>query len=120
LGWGGQMKKIDRARELRTNMTEAEKKLWWRLRRQQLNGHRFRRQVPIGPYIADFACLAAKLIVEVDGGQHFDDEPYDRRRTAWLEERGYRVLRFGNIDVLTQTGDVVEAIWIALTGAPPP
>ena len=101
-------------------MTEAERRLWSRLRNRQLNGHRFRRQVPIGPYIVDFACLAARFVVEVDGGQHFEDVAYDERRTAWLEERGYRVYRFWNGDVLARTDDVLEVIARALAGAPPP
>lgn len=101
-------------------MTDAETALWWRLRHRQLNGHRFRRQVPIGPYIADFACLAARLVVEVDGGQHIDDADRDERRTAWLEERGYRVLRFWNTDVLTNIEAVLETMLRALPAAPPP
>ena len=101
-------------------MTDAETALWWRLRHRQLNGHRFRQQVPIGPYIADFACLAARLVVEVDGGQHIDDADRDERRTAWLEERGYRVLRFWNTDVLTNIEAVLETMLRALPAAPPP
>ena len=101
-------------------MTDAETALWWRLRHGQLNGHRFRRQVPIGPFIADFACLAARLVVEVDGGQHIDDADRDERRTAWLEERGYRVLRFWNTDVLTNIEAVLETTLRALPAAPPP
>jgi very-short-patch-repair endonuclease len=114
------VKKIDRARELRGNMTEAETKLRWRLRQRQLNGHRFRRQVPIGPYIVDFACLSAKLVIEVEGGQHFDSVDHDERRTAWLEERGYRVLRFWHPDVLANTDEVLEAVLRALPATPPP
>ncbi len=101
-------------------MTEAEKKLWRRLRQRELNGHRFRRQVPIGPFIVDFACLAARVVVEVDGGQHLDDARRDERRTAWLEERGYRVVRFWNPDVLTNTEGVLEGILSALSSTPPP
>jgi very-short-patch-repair endonuclease len=114
------VKKIDRARELRGDMTEAETKLWWRLRQRQLNGHRFKQQVPIGPYIVDFACLAAKLVIEVDGGQHVDSVDHDERRTAWLEERGYRVLRFWNPEVLASTDEVLEAVLRALPATPPP
>ncbi len=114
------MDKIERARNLRAEMTEAEKKLWRRLRQRELNGYRFRRQVPIGPYIVDFACLAARVVVEVDGGQHLDDTRRDERRTAWLEERGYRVVRFWNPDVLTNTEGVLEEILSALTDTPPP
>lgn len=89
-----------RARELRANMTDAERRLWSKLRRKQINGHRFRRQVPIGPYIVDFACLASRLLIEVDGGQHGVDVERDIRRTAWLESQNFRVLRFWNSDVL--------------------
>jgi primosomal protein N' (replication factor Y) len=101
------------ARRLRSNPTEAERRLWHHLRRRQLGGFRFRRQHPIGSYITDFVCLAARLIVEVDGGQHADS-PADIRRTAWLESRGYRVLRFWNSDVLTNTDGVLTVIRDAL------
>lgn len=85
-----------RARELRWNMTDAERKLWAALRRRQILGYRFRRQQPIGPYIADFFCPEAKLIIEVDGSQHGEELQAldDKRRTEWLEKNGYRVLRF--------------------------
>jgi very-short-patch-repair endonuclease len=86
------------ARFLRRNETDTEKRLWYRLRRQQLNGFRFRRQHPIGPFIVDFVCLSEKLIVELDGGQHAEQITADSERTAWLEGRGYRVLRFWNND----------------------
>ena len=98
----------------------AERTLWSRLRHRQLNGHRFRRQVPIGPYIADFACLDARLVVEVDGGQHFEEVGYDERRAMWLESRGYRVYRFWNGDVLARTDGVLGVIAGALAGTPPP
>jgi len=75
-------------------MTIAERKLWQALRDKQLNGHRFRRQHPIGKYIADFACIERKVVVELDGGQHQDHVAYDERRTAFLQENGWRVLRF--------------------------
>ncbi|HUA54460.1 MAG TPA: DUF559 domain-containing protein [Candidatus Sulfotelmatobacter sp.] len=103
------------ARELRLNMTAAERRLWTRLRRKQVDGHCFRRQVPIGRFIADFACLAASLIIEVDGDQHDVDDPDEARRTDWLEARGYRVLRYGNRDLLKETDRVVEDIWRHLT-----
>jgi very-short-patch-repair endonuclease len=101
------------ARHLRGNQTEAEIRLWSRLRRKQLEGFRFRRQHPMGPYVADFFCPDAKLIVEVDGSQHADSTT-DPVRTRWLEERGYRVIRFWNNDVLGNTEGVLASILDAL------
>jgi len=95
------------ARTLRRNSTDAELRLWSRLRGRQLHGARFRRQQPIGPYIVDFYCAEANLIIEVDGGQHADDGP---ARTQWLEHKGYRVVRFWNNDVLANTDGVMEFI----------
>jgi very-short-patch-repair endonuclease len=88
------------------------------VRRRQLDGFRFRRQVPIGRYVVDFACLEARVIVEVDGGQHGDE--MDDERTAWLESQGFRVVRFWNSDVLGNTDGVVESIFMALRADPPP
>ena len=101
---------IERARRLRGDMTVSELRLWTRLRGEQIDGYRFRRQVPIGPYIVDFACPRLKLIVEVDGGQHAVGAERDGERTSWLESRGYRVLRFWNNDVLDELEGVVETI----------
>jgi very-short-patch-repair endonuclease len=108
---------LDKARRLRRDMTEAESKLWHRLRRRQLDGYRFRRQVPIGGYFVDFACLGARLVVEIDGGQHKKDEgqAQDAQRTRWLQSKGYRVLRFWNSSVLAETHVVLETIFSALT-----
>jgi very-short-patch-repair endonuclease len=94
-------REIVRARELRKNPTQAEILLWQALRRKQLNGLKFRRQAPLGPYIADFACLSKRLVIELDGAQHNDPGRmhYDEGRTLWLKQRGFRVLRFTNIDV---------------------
>src|SRR5713226_47708 len=91
---------LHKARKLRRSMTIAETKLWSHLRRKQLDGHRFRRQVPIGNYIVDFACLQARLIIELDGVQHAEAgiKGLDARRGYWLEQRGYRVLRFTNVE----------------------
>jgi very-short-patch-repair endonuclease len=100
---------IARARRLRRDTTDAEKKLWAKLRDHQLEDAHFRRQYPIGSYVADFCCRQAKLIVEVDGGQHADD-PRDLIRTRYLESQGYRVLRFWNNDVLANIEGVVETI----------
>ena len=101
-----------RARELRKSMTEAEHRLWKALRGQSL-GAKFRRQVPLGSYIADFACLPKKLIVEVDGGQHLDN-PLDAVRDAWLRSRGFRVLRFWDHEVFRNPEGVLETIAGAL------
>jgi very-short-patch-repair endonuclease len=92
--------KREAARQLRLNATEAERKLWHCLRDKRLLGLRFRRQQPIGPYVADFYCSAAKFIVELDGSQHADSRAqYDLARTKWLESHGYKVLRFWNTDL---------------------
>ena len=99
-----------RARQLRKNSTEAERALWQQLRAARLNGHKFRRQVPFERYLVDFVCFEARLIVEVDGGQHTDQQPYDTQRTAWLEAQGFRVLRFWNTEVLGNVGAVKEVI----------
>ena len=109
-----------RAKQLRQQPTEAETRLWHRLRRKQLDGLRFRRQSPIGPYIVDFFCPTARLIVELDGGQHADQQTYDDRRTKWLQERGYRVLRFWNNDVMGNTDGVLAEIQRAAGKSPPP
>jgi len=89
-------------------MTDAELALWSRLRNRRLLDHKFRSQWTLGPYVADFCCLAARLVVEVDGGQH--NEKRDAGRTARLEEQGFRVLRFWNNDVLTNMDGVLEVI----------
>ena len=109
-----------RARRLRRNPTDAEKKLWSLLRRKQLSGYRFRRQVPIGPYVVDFACLAAHLVIEVDGGQHALSVERDKERTTWLEARGYKVVRFWNNEVLGNPDGVLQTILSALENQTPP
>ncbi|MCC8539607.1 endonuclease domain-containing protein [Xanthomonas axonopodis pv. poinsettiicola] len=96
------------ARALRRDMTDAERALWRRLRGNQLKGFKFRRQHPIPPYIADFCCIEAKLIVELDGSQH--QASFDQARTRWLQSKGWIVLRFWNNDVLLSLDAVVEAI----------
>ena len=108
-----------RARTLRRNATVAEIRLWSRLRRKQLEGFRFRRQHPLGSYIVDFFCPEARLIVEVDGGQHGEENAHDARRTKWLEARGYRVVRFWNNEVLSNTDGVLTTILFALRAWPP-
>jgi very-short-patch-repair endonuclease len=107
--------KFARAQTLRALSTEAEKKLWYRLRDRRLGGAKFVRQAPIGPYFADFACRACKLVVELDGSQHVDNV-YDDKRDAHLIALGYRVLRFWNADVLGAIDDVCETIVAAVEG----
>ena len=108
-----------RARDLRKLSTDAERRLWSRLRQKQLDGFRFRRQQPIGPYIVDFFCPEASLILEVDGGQHASNEADDETRTHWLAARGYRVMRFWNNEVFGNTEGVILIIRDALRGPPP-
>ena len=104
----------DYARELRNNSTKAERRLWGRLQRRQLGGFKFRRQRPVGPYICDFVCLEASMVIELDGNQHVTQGPYDTNRDTFLRSNGFRVLRFWNADVLSQTNSVVETIYEAL------
>ncbi len=107
---------IQRARVLRKNSTDAERRLWFNLRANRL-GFKFKRQVPIGAYIVDFTCLEKHLIIELDGGQHMDNQTYDMKRTTWLSEHGFKVLRFWNHDVLQQTSSVIEVIMKALSNS---
>jgi very-short-patch-repair endonuclease len=101
-----------RAREFRRSQTLSEYKLWQCLRRGQLRGLRFRRQHPIGPYFADFICLPIRLVIEVDGATHLDAAQIDHdvARSRWLAAEGYRVIRFWNLDVLTNMDRVIERI----------
>ncbi|WP_146910380.1 endonuclease domain-containing protein [Arenimonas daejeonensis] len=108
------------ARTLRNSSTDAERRLWRHLRNRQLLGLRFRRQHPIVGFIADFACVEARLVIELDGGQHADAREYDLRRTEILEGAGYRVLRFWNHDVLLKTDDVLAEIFRQVLTPPQP
>jgi adenine-specific DNA-methyltransferase len=108
-----------RARRLRKQATDAERHLWHYLRRRQLAGHRFRRQVPICGYIADFACLEAKLAIELDGGQHADRRCYDEHRDRRIAAAGFHVLRFWDHQVLQETQAVLESILTALESTRP-
>lgn len=108
------------ARMLRANMTNAERVLWHHLRGRRLEGYKFRRQVIIDPYIVDFACLEEKLIIEADGGQHMELQQADQDRTEYLSKRGFRVLRFWNHEILTETEAVLEMIHRALIDPPHP
>ena len=109
-----------KARELRHQSTDAERKLWSVLRNRKMAGYKFRRQVPIGNYIVDFVCFAKQVVVEVDGGQHQARAEYDEQRTQWLESRGFRVMRFWNNQVLNETDEVCEAIAAVLLGQTSP
>jgi len=102
----------ERAGDLRRIMSDAERRLWAALRARQLDGLRFRRQHPIGSYIADFACLEKRLVVEVDGSQHAEptQAAHDTRRTRWLESEGYRVVRVWTNEVLENLDGVTEQI----------
>ena len=110
-----------RARELRRDAPGAEQVIWQRLRNRQVGGWKFRRQHPVGNYFADFACVEARLIVELDGGQHFepDAERADKHRRAALEMRGFTVLRFDNRQALAETDAVLTAILQWLDDHPP-
>jgi very-short-patch-repair endonuclease len=98
------------AKKLRQQMTDAERKLWNHLRDRQLADFKFRRQCQLGPYIADFVSFEARLIVEVDGGQHASQSAADNKRTDWLRSNGFTVLRFWNHEVLQQTDAVLQTI----------
>ncbi|PQA89143.1 endonuclease domain-containing protein [Hyphococcus luteus] len=102
----------ERARSLRKNQTDAERILWRALKGKQLDGCRFRRQHPIGPYIADFICLERKLVIELDGGQHGLPErvKHDAERDAWLEGRDYHVARFWNDEIYTNLDGVLDTV----------
>jgi very-short-patch-repair endonuclease len=107
------------ARRLRLNQTDAEARLWRHLRHWPMSGTQFRTQVPIGPYIVDFACMAARLVIEMDGSQHGVGENVtrDEVRTRWLEAAGYRVIRFWNNELVNNTDGVLERIYEAVHGS---
>ena len=115
-GWGEGIEKFvlrQRARNLRKNGTDAEMHLWYYLRASRL-GFKFKRQVPIGEYIVDFVCLEKRLIIELDGSQHMDNQIYDMKRSDWLMAHGFKVLRFWNHDIFQQTSSILEVIMTAL------
>ncbi|HEX4911765.1 MAG TPA: endonuclease domain-containing protein [Permianibacter sp.] len=107
------------AKSLRRNMTDAEQLLWRHLRAHRLNGEKFRRQHPLGPYIVDFVHFSARLIVEADGGQH-NGSSRDTQRDAWLEQQGFTILRFWNNDILNNTDAVLAVIFDAISPPSPP
>lgn len=109
-----------RARELRRNATEVERKLWSRLRNSQLDGHKFRRQHPIGPYIVDFFCEQVRVIIELDSGQHAVALDRDANRTAYLRNCGHRVIRFWNNEVFENIDAVLDSILAELRKGPSP
>ena len=113
------MNRTSRARQLRRDATDAERLVWSVLRDRQLDGYKFRRQTPIGPYIVDFLCMQGRLIIELDGGQHQQRADYDQERTRFLESRGYRVLRYWNNEVFDDLESVVNAIHMELQQVPP-
>ena|ERR1700752_1607611 len=102
-----------RARKLRQSSTDAERRIWSALRRRRLANFKFRRQHPIGPYVVDFACTPHALVIELDGSQHANNTA-DVRRTAFLQRQGWRVIRFWNNDVLSNTSGVIQTILRAL------
>ncbi len=108
------------ARCLRRQQTDAERRLWLRLRSSQVLGVKFRRQHPIGKYIVDFVCMKQRLVVELDGSQHMNQQAADRKRTEFLISRGYQVLRFWDNDVLKNTEAVLCRIAETLTPTPHP
>ena len=105
----------EKARTLRKNQTDTERLLWQKLRNRQLAGKKFRRQYPIGPYIVDFVCLELRLVVELDGGQHMDQQAYDERRSAYLNQQGFLVVRFWNNEVMGNMVGVLETLTLALS-----
>lgn len=109
---------LERAKNLRKNTTDAEQKLWLHLRSRSLSGYKFRRQHPIGPFITDFCCVAKRLIIELDGGQHKENAAYDERRTRFLETQGYRVIRFWDDEVFRNPEGMLEFILEKLEEAP--
>jgi len=117
---GGSETFSSRARLLRRQATDSEQLLWRHLRGRRLAGYKFRRQVVIEPYIVDFVCFEAQLIIEADGGQHAEQRRYDAERSARLEAMGYRVVRFWNHEILTETQVVLESILREVSEGPTP
>ncbi len=110
----GYRRKVSAARRLRRNSTDAERAMWRQLRDRRLQGHKFRRQVPFPPYVVDFLCDDAKLVIEVDGGQHDWNRAKDEIRTRFIEQLGFRVIRYWNNDVLSNMDGVLQQILIEI------
>ena len=108
------------ARTMRRIPTEPEKLFWSRVRDRRLGGYKFKRQMAIGSYIADFVCVERKLIIELDGGQHADRKEYDEKRDAFLRSKGFRIIRVWNIDLLQNIDGVMEMLSVELDSAPSP
>ncbi|MGB7814781.1 MAG: endonuclease domain-containing protein [Methylotenera sp.] len=104
------MSLLQNAKALRTNMTDTERMLWQQLRAKRFVGFKFKRQQPIGRYIVDFVCFDAKLVIELDGGQHQDAATIDTVRDAWLTAQGFSVLRFWNNDFLQNRAGCLERV----------
>lgn len=106
------LRKLERARSLRQQQTSGEKALWKELRAKRFHGHKFRRQVPIGPFIVDFLCAEMKLIIEIDGDSHWEPgaQEHDRKRETYLRAQGFEILRFGNRETLHSMESVLERI----------
>jgi very-short-patch-repair endonuclease len=107
------------AKSLRNNSTDAEATLWYYLRAKRLNGLKFKRQQPMGKYIVDFICFEKKVIVELDGSQHLQNDTYDKKRDEWLESQGYHVMRFNNIEFFEHKEAVIEKIAETCLEEPP-
>jgi very-short-patch-repair endonuclease len=106
---------------MRKEPTDAERRLWWKLKARRLGGWKFKRQYPIGPYIVDFVCIEKKFVVELDGSQHEENAAYDGRRDAYLRERGFRVVRFWNAEfLLNQDGTADYILHLLEEAAPSP
>ena len=108
------MSLLENAKELRRTQTDAERKLWYQLRAHRFMGKKFKRQKPIGRYVVDFVCLEAKLIIELNGGQHAENTDYDKERDAWLSKQGYTVLTFWDNELMGEMESVLEQIRLAM------
>ncbi|BBE50013.1 DNA cytosine-5-methyltransferase [Ferriphaselus amnicola] len=104
------MSLLDNAKSLRSNQTDTEQRLWYHLRAHRFMDLKFKRQKPLGRYVVDFVCLEARLVIELDGGQHMEQVGYDRVRDAWLKSQGFTVLRFWNNQLVNEMEAVLERI----------
>lgn len=109
-----------RAKQLRSNMTEEEKILWYSLRAKRFLATKFKRQQIIGNYIVDFVCFSAKVVIELDGSQHLEQQEYDKQRTKFLHSQGFSVLRFWNYQIHSELDIVLDTIFYAIEGGIPP